>query len=277
MPPRLAITALVVGLNEGRLLAECLPTIAFCNELIYIDLGSNDDSVEIAEAHGGQVVNHPKVPAGEWVQAAAQAWAKNDWILFIDPDERLDENLQLELVRRFSSLSEQPDLGAIAAPWQFYFKNRPLRGTAWGGRRPKKFLANRRRFLFTPDIHRGRKLKEGFQSVTIDGGGQIDHYWGDSWRTLIRKHWRYVKMEGWSRYRRGDRITLGGIVVSSVRIVRKSYGDLWDGRDGYQGFLLSLLWITYNFFALVSLWVYPLTRSKKQDDLANLGLEAKEK
>ena len=273
----LPITAIVVGLNEGHLLRESLPAISFCDELIYADLGSDDDSVAIAEAHGARIFHHPRVPSGEYVLASAQTWARNDWILFVDPDEKLDERLQAELTTRFPDLAQEPNLGAISAPWQFYFKNQPLFGTAWGGRRPRLFLANRKRFLFTPETHRGRTLRTGFNSLNLEGGGQIDHYWSNSWSQLLSKHWRYLKTEGGSRYRRGDRITIGGLLVASARLVQKTYGRFWDRRDGFQGFLLSLLWITYNFFALVSLWVYPLTRSKKQDDLANLGLEAKEK
>lgn len=273
----LPITAIVVGLNEAPLLKTCLPTLGHCQEIVYVDLGSSDDSVATAEAHGARVFHHPRVPSGEYVVATAQGWAKNEWILFLDPDEQLDSRLQEELVNRFPELQRQPSLGAISAPWQFYFKNKPLFGTAWGGRRPRLFIAHRERFLFTPETHRGRKLRNGFDSAHLDGGGQIDHYWSDSWRKLLAKHVRYLKTEGGSRYRRGDRISLGGLFVASARIVRKTYGSFWDPRDGLRGFLLAQLWITYNSLALVNLWLYPLTSRRKQQGLANLGAEAQEK
>lgn len=259
----LPITAIVVGLNEGHLLERCLDAISFCDELIYVDLGSTDSSIEIAESSNARVVMHPKVPIGEYALASAQQWAANDWILFIDPDEVIDDSLVGLILDRFPALLKQPKVGAVAAPWQFYFKKQPLYGTPWGGLRYKTFIAHRDRFQIAPVVHRGRFLRDGYDCENFDGGGQIDHYWSDSWPKLVSKHWRYLKLEGASRYLRGDRISLGGIIVSLPRTAAKTL-KLLDSRDGYRGLLLSGLWLVYSFGALCSLWVYSLFRDRQR-------------
>ena len=62
------ISALVVGLNESKYLDKCLQSIHFCDEILYYDLESNDNSIEIAKKYTDIVITHPKVPIAEFIQ-----------------------------------------------------------------------------------------------------------------------------------------------------------------------------------------------------------------
>jgi len=65
MASRLPLSAIVTSRNEARLLGRCLDAIAFCEELIVVDLESDDDTAAVAAAHGARVVRHPLVPIAE--------------------------------------------------------------------------------------------------------------------------------------------------------------------------------------------------------------------
>lgn len=252
---KLPISAIVVGLNESKHLSTCLPSIAFCDEIIYVDLGSEDNSVEMAKQFGASVRPHPLVPSGEHAVANVYREAKNSWILFVDPDERLDSTLQIDLKIAFEIHKFDPTVGVFSAPWQFYFKEFVLYGTPWGGRRPRMFLAHKERFLFLPETHRGRILRPEFRGVVLESEGCIHHFWSDSWISLIRKHVRYLKTEGGSRYRRGDRVSLGGVIVAFPGILANTFRKT-DRRDGLRGFGLNLLWVFYKCQALLNLWLF---------------------
>ncbi|HEY2074117.1 MAG TPA: glycosyltransferase, partial [Gaiellaceae bacterium] len=75
--------------NEGHLLGPCLDSIAFCDEIIVVDLESNDDTVAVAEAHGARVVRHPLVPIAEAARVTVAPQARHDWLLVVDPDEEV--------------------------------------------------------------------------------------------------------------------------------------------------------------------------------------------
>ncbi len=256
---KMPITAIVVGLNEGHLLETCLPSISFCDEVLYVDLGSSDGSEKIAQEYRATVRQHALVPSGEHALATVYPEARHDWILFIDPDESLAASLRDELVQCFEQSARDPSIGAFSAPWQFYFKGRKLTGTPWGGRRPRLFLAHRTRFRFLAETHRGRLIEAGYRVVHLDRGGSIEHNWSNSWVSLVRKHLRYLRTEGGSRFRRGDRISLGGLVVSIPKLFVQSFSSV-RSPDGVTGLALTLLFFTYKVLALVSLWRFQSKR-----------------
>jgi len=266
---KLRISAIIVGLNEAHLLDDCLTGIDFCDEIIYVDLGSEDGSIEIAERHRADVRHHARVPFGEYIVAELQRETRNEWILFLDPDEYLDRSLVQELKRGFGRVQQSKTVGVVSGRCQFYFKGKALIGTPWGGTRPRRFLAHRDRFVFTAEVHRGRTLRDGFDETLLVGEGIIHHFWADSWRQLIAKHLRYLKAEGESRFRRGDRISLGGVFASVPPLISQTYRRYWDRRDGLQGALLSFLWVSYKTLSLLNLWRFQThqQRAKKKRSL----------
>lgn len=252
----LPISAIVVGLNEGHLLEGCLSGISFCSEIIYVDLGSSDNSREIAESFGARCRTHAKVPSGEHVVAGVYPDAENDWILFLDPDEHVEPQLKSDVVKVFQEQHSNHEIGSFSAPWLFHFRGKRLFGTPWGGRRPRPFIAHRERFIFLPETHRGRILRDGFSDYNVSSKGSIMHFWSSSWLTLIRKHFRYLTTEGGSRYRRGDRISLGGAIARVPGIFYSTFRYFSNRKDGITGVGLNLVWSFYKSIALFALWLH---------------------
>lgn len=250
----LPISAIIVGFNEGHLLEACLRGIDFCGEIIYVDLGSRDNSMELTRAFGARTYSHELVPSGEYIVSGFSATAEFDWILFLDPDEQITVDLRNDLIKSFKQNASRPEIGSFSAPWQFHFKGKKLHGTPWGGRRPRPFIGHRKRMDFLPETHRGRILRDGYLNHHIESDGAILHFWADSWRALIRKHIRYLSTEGGSRYRRGDRISAGGALARTPKIFWETFRNFQDSRDGFVGIGLNLLWSFYKSLALFALW-----------------------
>lgn len=129
---KLPISAIVVGLNEGHLLADCLNSISFCSEVLYYDLGSKDDSISIAKKLDAEIRPYQPIPFVEMLHAKEVNHTRNDWVLIIDPDERITSSLGAKIIDLFQNESIDQSIGAITASIQYYFKKRPLSGTPWG-------------------------------------------------------------------------------------------------------------------------------------------------
>lgn len=87
------LSVVLISFNEGHHIAKCLKAAhAVADEIVVIDSGSTDNTVEVCKAHGARVITHP------WSGYSAQKnfgndQASFDWILSLDADEVLDETL----------------------------------------------------------------------------------------------------------------------------------------------------------------------------------------
>src|SRR3954447_15721068 len=118
-----AVSAIVSSRNEGHLLGPCLASIAFCDEIIVVDLESDDDTADVAAAHGARVVRHPLVPIAEAARGTVAPQARHATLLVVDPDEILPP----ALAERVAEVLPLPqDVAAVDAPIQYYFRGRAL-------------------------------------------------------------------------------------------------------------------------------------------------------
>jgi glycosyltransferase involved in cell wall biosynthesis len=250
-------TAIVVTYNEEARLRDCLESLSFCDQLVVVDLGSEDRSVEIAESCGAEVFHHERVPVVEHIRQDALKYARNEWIVFLDPDEVFNPELAVRAVERIEKMDR---VGRVRLPWKFYFKGEPLQGTHWGGKKHKGILIHRERCRISEDVHRGIEVKETYQSVQVtwdDTEHHIRHYWMDSYSQLFEKHLRYVQQEGKSRFNQGTRFpgfARWGWMI--LRAFKRSYIDHGGWREGLRGLFLSLFWTWYQAASLLSLKRY---------------------
>lgn len=253
---KVKISVLVVGFNEGGLLRGCLESVGFCDEVVYVDLGSGDGSLEIAGELVTRVVGVAWSPVVEPVHARMFGEMAHEWVMLVDPDERISPGLQ----SRIRSLPEdggmEDAVGAYSFPWRFYFGQRRLRGTPWGYQNRKVLLIHRDRFELSGAVHSGRKIRSGYE-VQLAGDPEkeyVDHFWVSGWKELIRKHKRYLTQEGQARYEAGGRPVFRTILITPFRKFRYSYFTKKGYRDGVLGFALSVFYGWYEGRAMVECW-----------------------
>lgn len=89
--PRL--TAVVITRNEIRNIAHCLRSVAFADEVVVMDSGSTDGTVEAARAAGATVIVAPDWPGFGPQKNRALDAATGDWVFSIDADEQVSAAL----------------------------------------------------------------------------------------------------------------------------------------------------------------------------------------
>ena len=89
---RLPVSAVLITRNAADQLDECLASLAFADEILVVDSGSDDGSLEIAARHGARVIDKDWMGFGRQKQYAVEQ-AKNDWVLCLDADERVSPEL----------------------------------------------------------------------------------------------------------------------------------------------------------------------------------------
>jgi glycosyltransferase involved in cell wall biosynthesis len=247
------ITAIVASHDEADLLVRCLPTVAFCDEVLVIDIDSNDDTPAVAEAHGARVLRHDWVPIAELARIHLVGEASHDWLLFIDPDEAIAPSLAAQLVELVPNLEDE--VAVVDCPWQFYFRQRPLRGTVWGGILRKRVLVRRSGVELPTGVHSRISPRPGYRvdEVPYTGDNALAHHWADGWRVLIEKHGRYLALEGRDRRSRGLVTGVRDVLRTPLPAFYESFVAKRGYRDGMTGLGLSVLWAAYSTGAKVAL------------------------
>lgn len=124
------LSVLITAHNEADQLAACLDSAAFADEVVVLLDNCTDASKQIAES--AQVV----IVEGHWLiegerRMAGLAACTGDWILELDADERVPDNLQRE-IRQYL---ENPVFGYCQIPFDNYVGKRLVKrgwGCSWG-------------------------------------------------------------------------------------------------------------------------------------------------
>lgn len=256
MPSRnIGFTGIVATLNEDKRLDECFASLSFCDQLIQVDMGSEDRSVEVGQKFGVELVRHEPVAVVEELRSGMAGRAEYDWVIFLDPDEIFPVSLIEEIIEVISS---DETIGSILIPLRFYFKGQSLDCTIWGGNKYKRAINHRDRVVFTPNVHRGFELKEGYRELYLEPEEDlfIRHYWIDSYSELFTKHSRYIKREGESRYNTGERFTWYLWIRETIKALKLNLIDYGGARGGLRGVFLSTFYACYIARSLLSLRRY---------------------
>jgi len=85
-----SLSLIVITRNEEASIARCLGSVSIADELVVIDSGSTDRTVEIARAHGANVVSTTDWPGFGPQKARALNLTRGDWVISLDADEWIE-------------------------------------------------------------------------------------------------------------------------------------------------------------------------------------------
>ena len=126
------LSAVLITRNAALQLPTCLASLTFCDEVLVVDSGSDDDTVALARQQGARVIETHWRGFGPQKQFAVEQ-ATHDWVLCIDADERVSERLRESVRAALAAVPPAPTFKKHAGPPQVFLG--PL-----GGERDKAAL-----------------------------------------------------------------------------------------------------------------------------------------
>lgn len=117
------LTVLIITLNEEAQIHQLLTALNFADEIIVVDSFSTDKTQEIANSFKNVKFLQNKFENFSSQRNFAISQTKNDWILFLDADERLTPELKNEILETLKTNRKEI---AFLFPRTFMFKNRVL-------------------------------------------------------------------------------------------------------------------------------------------------------
>jgi glycosyltransferase involved in cell wall biosynthesis len=200
------LSAIVVVYNEAHFLDGCLSRLTFCDEILVVDLGSEDGSRDIAERCGARVIQHDWVPFAEKVRRFALEYVKGNWILFVDPDIYIPMGLG-EKLKKLIDQNTEDGLGMVFLPIYTCFGSKPLRFGQKGGRQGYRGVVHRDRVELPDLLHfQGVDLLDKYFALCLMATDEevIQHFWIDTLQDAFSKGRRYLPYEPEKRLARGQ-------------------------------------------------------------------------
>lgn len=126
--PKVKISAVVIAFNEIGYIEKCIESVEFADEIIVVDSYSTDGTFEFLQAHPKvKVLQHPFANFTSQKSFALKQ-ASNDWVLFLDADEVVPEELKSEII---TTVESNTNLVAFWFYRKFIFENEVLRYSGW--------------------------------------------------------------------------------------------------------------------------------------------------
>ena len=94
----MSISVLVLTLNEEVNIGPCLQSVQWSDDIVVLDSLSSDRTVEIAREHAARVVQRPFDNYAAQRNFGLQQEYKHPWVLMLDADERVPEDLRVEML-----------------------------------------------------------------------------------------------------------------------------------------------------------------------------------
>ena len=245
---------MLITRNAADQLGACLASLAFADEILVVDSGSDDGSREIAAQHGARVIEKDWMGFGRQKQYAVEQ-ARNDWVLCVDADERVSP----ELARSIAA--------ALAAPqapiYRMARRNRFLgRWLSHGEGYPDWSLRlfDRKEARWSDDpVH--EKVLYAVTPGTLEG--DLLHESATDLSDYLAKMNRYTTLAAEQLHANGRKAGLAVLVLSPVVRFVKFYVLRLGFLDGLPGLVHISIGCMSSFLKYAKL--IELRRAKKKD------------
>jgi glycosyltransferase involved in cell wall biosynthesis len=241
MPSRVPVSAVLITYNTGEQLAPCLRSLAFVDEIVVVDSGSDDATREVARQHGARVVVEAWRGFGPQKRFAVSL-ARNDWVLCVDADEEVSPELAAAVGEALSA----PRHVAYRMPRSNRFMGRYLRHGEgfpdWSLR-----LFDRRSAQWSDDAVHEKVIATG-PVGRLPARAVLMHHSAESLATYLDKQNRYTTLQAEALFRAGETANVWRLLLSPALRFVKFYVIRLGFLDGLAG-LVHIAIGCFNSFA----------------------------
>jgi len=234
------ISAIIIAKNEENMIADCLDSLGFCSEIVVVDSGSEDRTVEIARRMGAKVFTFESDDFSKLRNFGLDK-ARYDWVLYVDADERVTDSLR----RNIESGIMNQESGIVAYRIQrknFYLG--PSKNNEW------PYIEKLER-LFRKENLKGWK-GELHESPIIHGkigefDGYLFHYTHRDLTLMLSKTIEWSKIEAQLRFKTSHPQM---VWWRFLRVMITAFFDWYIRQKGFKLGTVGLIESIYQMFSM---------------------------
>jgi glycosyltransferase involved in cell wall biosynthesis len=242
----LRLSAIVITRNEAAKIADCLDSVAFCDERIVVDCGSEDDTARIAREHGARVEHHAFEGFGAQKNFALSL-ASGVWVLSVDADERVSPALAAEIAAAIAAGSAD----GYEMPRLSRFLGRVMWHSGWYPDRILR-LFRRGRARFSDDIVHEHVVCDG---RVLRLKEPLLHYPMDRIEDVLSRLDRYSSAGAEKIVASGRRVTFATGFLHGFWTFLRTYILRAGFLDGREGLLLAIANAEGTYYRYMKAWL----------------------
>ncbi len=242
---KLSVT--IITLNEEKRIRDALESVKWADEIIVVDSGSKDKTVDICKEYTDKVFFNPW-PGINGQKTFAKNLATGDWLLNIDADERVSAALQAEI----QAVLKKTDCDSYSIPRKVYYLGRWIEHSGWYPDYKLRLFKTKMGSWAGHDPH---------DDVVVNGkigylSGDLYHFTYENIEDHVSTMNRFTSIAAVEYQKRHKKSGMVNLVVRPALTFLKKYIMKQGFRDGFPGFVIAISSAYYVFLKYAKLWEF---------------------
>lgn len=252
------ISVVVNSWNEADNLNKCLKSVSgFANEIVVVDMHSTDDTKKVATSYGAKIYPYRRTRVVEPARNFALSKAKGKWILLLDPDEYINQSLKKELLK----ITKRSDVSFVKIPRKNIIFGKWLRHTHMWPDYLIRFFRNGA-VTWKNEIH-SQPVTHGNGITLLDSEKlAIRHRNYKSVTDFIYRAIRYSGVQADELKNNSYKLKTSDFILKPIQEFNSRFFASEGFKDGFHGFVFSLLQAIAIAFIYIRLWEKQGTKDK---------------
>lgn len=235
------LSVCIICKNEENTIASCLESVKWADEIILLDSGSTDNTLEIAKKYTDKIfIREDWQGFGEQRRRAEQL-ASNDWIFAIDCDEEVSETLKNEILNTLPKCSEE---NVLRVNRLTYFCGQFIHHSGWHPDHIAR-IYNKKKTSYNKNLVHESVITKDCELITLKE--KILHFQHQDIFTYLNKRNHYANLGAKQIIQKGKKASLSKATGSAIFAFIRHYFLRLGFLDGRAGFVIAVIQSQYSF------------------------------
>ncbi len=232
------VSVAIITKNEEQNIEDALKSVVDAKEIVIVDAFSSDRTVEICRKYTDKIFQH------EWEGFALQKqkavdYAKGEWILILDADERVTPELKAEIINAVSAF----DCNGFYIPRENYFLGKWIKHSGWWPDYTLRLFRKNKGYFEIREVH---------EKIIVEGKTEylkqpLKHFTYRSLSDFIFRMDNYSALAARELKKKKGAAGLLSLLIRPPATFIKMYCLRLGFLDGIHGLILAVLYSYYTF------------------------------